>query len=77
MKQEMMRWQQHRLDHLQIMCTLLQREPLQHPVTQFLYDRCSSCRTSNQQYRSIHCRKTQQEGIYIYEKIVAFHHCLD
>jgi len=35
-------WQWHQLDHMQTICTLLQTEPHQHPITQFLQARCSS-----------------------------------
>jgi len=35
MKQEMMKWQRHQLDHMQIItCTSLQPEPRQHLIAQ-------------------------------------------
>jgi len=40
MKQEMMGWQWHQLDHTQIICTSLQANNLS---TQFLQARCPSC----------------------------------
>jgi len=49
MKQELMGWQWHRLDNVQIICTLLQTDkPRQHLNTQFLQARCSSwCPTNS------------------------------
>jgi len=41
MKQEMMEWQWHQVDHMQIICTLLLTDN-QHLITQFLQVRCSS-----------------------------------
>jgi len=37
MKQEMIGWQWHELDHMKITCTLLQTELRQHFITQFFY----------------------------------------
>jgi len=38
LEREMMGWQRHQLDHMQIVCTLLHTE-----ATQFLQARCPSC----------------------------------
>ena len=37
MKQEMMGWQWHQLNHMQIICTSLQRDACQHLITRFFY----------------------------------------
>jgi len=37
LKQETMGWQWHQLDHMQIICTTLQTEPCQYPISQFFY----------------------------------------
>jgi len=48
MKQEMVRWQWHQLDHMQIICTSLQAD--NHSSTSslnFLQAGCPSCRPTN------------------------------
>jgi len=46
MKQEMTGWQWHQLDHMQIICTSLQKD--NHLITQLLQARCSfRCPTSS------------------------------
>ena len=44
MKQEMMGWQWHQLDHMQIICTSLQTD---NHATQFLQTGCPSCHPTN------------------------------
>jgi len=52
MKQEMMGWQCHQLEHTQIICILLlQTEPCQHLIAQFFPGRMLFLR-SNQQRQS-------------------------
>jgi len=43
--QEIMGWQWHQLDHMQIICTSLQTD--NHLTTQFLQAGCPSCRPTN------------------------------
>jgi len=47
MKEEMVGWQWHQLDHRQIICNLLQTDTCQHLITQFLCTGCSSCHPTN------------------------------
>jgi len=77
MKQEMMRWQQHQLDHMQVMCTLLQRD--NHASTPslnfYMTDALPAGHPTNSIEAFIVGKLNRRE--YIYEKIVALHHCLD
>ena len=47
LEQEMMGWQWHQLDHMQIICTLLQTDNHTSTPTQFLQAGCSSCHPTN------------------------------
>ena len=47
-EQEMLGWQWHELDHMQIICTSLQTDNrASTPITQFLEARCLSCHPTN------------------------------
>jgi len=46
-EQEMVGWKWHQLDHMQIICTLLQTDTRQYLSTQFLQAGCRSCRPAN------------------------------
>jgi len=46
-EQELMGWQWHKLDHIQIICTSIQTDPRHYLTTQFLPARCPSCRPTN------------------------------
>jgi len=67
MKQEMMGWQWHQLDHMQIICTSLQTD--NHASTSslgFLQAGCTSCRPTNsvKPLKAIYCtvRKKNNTG---------------
>jgi len=48
LKQEMMGWQWHQLDHMQIICKTHSRQiTYQYLITQFLWAGCSSWRPTN------------------------------
>jgi len=50
LEQEIMGWQWHQLDHMQIICTSLgsrDRYPRQYLIAQFLRAGCPSCRPTN------------------------------
>jgi len=48
MMEEMTGWQWHQLDHMQIICTLLQTDKQTiTPSLSFLWAGCSSCPTTN------------------------------
>jgi len=48
LQQEMMGWQWHQLDHMQIICTSLHSDKhVSTPQLSFLQARCPSCRPTN------------------------------
>jgi len=51
LEQEVMGWQWHLLDHMQVICTLLQTD---NYTTQFLQARCPSCRPTNSIKAHVH-----------------------
>jgi len=64
----MMGWQWHQLDHMQIICTTLQTEPRQYPITQFFMGQMLFL-TRNQQCQSTEGRSLIQKPIKNVTKI--------